>query len=88
MSTIARPNNQDQQRSQATPVEDVVTDSGTVEKGALTIGFFNNHASADATVNGETLAAGVSKTYPFVGKQYTAITYDASSSSLEIVAIF
>lgn len=88
MATISRPNNEPTPSTRAQPVELVVSDTGTVEAGALSIGFINRHASAACTINGASLAAGESKTYPFVGKQYVAISYVATGSSLAICAIF
>ena len=58
--------------------------AGTVDKGAITVSFFNTGA-ADATVAGGTLVAGLSVTFPEIdGAVYREIEYDPKASTLLI----
>lgn len=84
---VIRPNVPNTYPRLATPVEVSTTGSGTIDSGALEIGFYNS-GSADATINGVTLPAGASKTYPYVGKQYGEISVDATGTTLKICAIY
>lgn len=88
MATIANPKNGGAFTGQAKIVEDVVTDTGTIQKGFRSAAFYNAGAAA-ATVNGETLQVGVSKTYPWTGYNYEdAIDYVATGTTLNILVIF
>lgn len=84
---ITRPNNAENQQTKATPVEIVTTGSGTIDEGALSIGFLNS-GSAAATINGAALPAGAAKNFPYVGKQYMEIAVDATGTTVEICAIY
>ena len=88
MATIVNPKNGGTNTGVAKIVEDVVTDTGTVQKGFRSAAFYNAGAAA-ATVNGETLQVGVSKTYPWTGYSYQdEIAYVATGTTLNILVIY
>lgn len=63
---------------------ETTTSAGTVAAGASTVSFFNTGAGV-ATVNGGTLAAGVSVSFPEIANAvYGEFTYDASLTTLVI----
>ena len=68
----------------------VVTGAGaaSVAAGKRTVSFFNS-GNADTTVNGATLARGVSITYPELANRdvYAAIPYNALTSELTITTV-
>lgn len=66
--------------------ESEVSQPGQVPAGVLFVSIKNTGAS-DALVNGVPLEAGQAKSYPFLGKPYTAIDYDPQGSSLRILHI-
>lgn len=64
------------------------TTSGSFKAGFFVAGFLNTGGSA-VTVDGQSLPAGGSRTYPFVNKQYMEdCAYDATGSTLEITVIW
>ena len=68
-----------------TPSSLRATGEGTTPAGVKSLSFFNDGA-AEAVVNGQTLAAGASMSFPSlgIGQTYGAIAYDASGTSLRI----
>lgn len=71
-----------------TPISAVVTAAYTISK-ARWVRVTNQHASAAATVNGASLAAGTAFELPLLppGEYYSDIAADGTSSSLFITAI-
>lgn len=68
-----------------TPSSLRATGRGSTPAGVKSLSFFNDGA-AEAIVNGQTLAAGASMSFPSLGLNQTwrAIAYDASGTSLRI----
>ena len=59
---------------------------GELEAGFL-YGSVKNIGNNPAIVNGVTLAPGEAKGYPFVGKGYQAVPFDASDSTLRVLVV-
>ncbi|MFC4635687.1 hypothetical protein ACFO3O_17380 [Dokdonia ponticola] len=72
--------------TQANPIEIETDGQGQLEAGFL-FASFKNTGITNATVNGVILPPGEAKGYPFVGKAYDAIAYDAVDSTLRILHI-
>ena len=72
--------------TQANPIETEVEGEGQLEAGFL-FASFKNTGLGNAIVNGVILSSGEAKGYPFVGKAYDAISYDAGESTLRILHI-
>ncbi|MBL6444676.1 hypothetical protein JMN32_00040 [Fulvivirga sp. 29W222] len=68
----------------AQTIEKEVTADGELPTGFL-FASVKNVGSQPVLVNGVTLAAGEAKSYPFVGKGYQAIPYQAGGSTLRIL---
>ncbi len=70
--------------TQANPIEIETDGEGQLDAGFL-FASFKNTGTTIALVNGVILAPGEAKGYPFVGKVYQAIPYQAQESSLRIL---
>ena len=70
----------------AEPIEQTLTDDGEIQAGALFISV-KNTGDQVANVNGEALPPGQAKSYPFVGKGYKAIPYEASGTEILVMTI-
>ena len=66
--------------------EEEVTDNGNIPPGFLFASIKNVGAST-AMVNGVSLPVGESKSYPFIGKGYQAISYETKGTTLRILSI-
>jgi hypothetical protein len=84
---ITRPNNSENQQTKATPVIANATTDGTIDEGALVVGFINDGA-ANASVDGIVIESGTSYTLPYVGKQYKELAVVAAGTTLRISAIY
>ena len=70
----------------AESIERTVNDDGEIPAGALFVSV-KNIGDQDITVNGNILGPGKAKSWPFVGKGYKSIPYQASGSSMEIMTV-
>lgn len=68
----------------AQTIEKEVTTDGDLPTGFL-FASVKNVGSEPVQVNGVTLAPGEAKSYPFVGKGYQAVPYQADGSTLRIL---
>ncbi|GGG36061.1 hypothetical protein GCM10011344_41190 [Dokdonia pacifica] len=72
--------------TQANPIEFETDAGGELDAGFL-FASFKNTGTTDALVNEVVLKAGEAKGYPFVGKAYQSLSYDAQQSTLRILHI-
>ena len=72
--------------TQADAIEIEVKDAGEISAGFL-FASFKNIGDTDITVGGVSLPPGEAKGYPFVGKSYSSIPYDATGGILRILQI-
>lgn len=65
-------------------IEQEVTGDGELPTGFL-FASVKNVGTGTVQVNGVALAVGEAKSYPFVGKPYQAVHYQAAGSTLRIL---
>lgn len=68
-----------------------ITEQDYTSKGELPVGFLfasvKNTGNKEALVNGVPLSPGEAKAYPFVGKGYQVVPFDAKGTSLRIMYV-